>query len=1611
MAKKQLVDYTFDPARKLVTMTSNVLRERLILITNVTTNTIIYNFAEPTLGLTGDPVYDPSTNETTVVLIKDTTAMSATDNLQIYVEGASTTFYPDEALLDSVSKLRVSTPESLIDTDFEYGLQSTKWETLRMVNNIPSFYSRTGDTPITVSAVTTTAGQKSVIVTSANHGLTTGIPFEINGLSNSLFEGGFVITSVPDANTFAYKVPFTPTVSEQIATIYTAALPGAFYSGSSISLSSVTTNGQSPTSTITVNTVFPHGLNQGAEVYLVNTTAKKSFNFNASEATSVDITNVSVNINPSTVGENTADYRSKSIIIDDILGADEKYFGTGSVSVTADNVTITNHGFAVNEGILFYTSQGSTPPTGLANWNVYYAHANTTTNTLAFSNASGGTIIDISGVGDSNIGPFRVTKCKKVQTATTTDIGITTHGYAVGDSVIFVRPTSSTSTVTGVTLSNGNIFPGTGANQYRRYYVVNVTTNTFKVALTVGGTAISVSYTAANNGGVFVNKVVDCSEANCFYALHGLSNNDYVLYTSSGASTPLVTNTRYTVEKVNDNYFRLKDRTSGAIQNLTTIGSNTHVFGRTTTTKNRDTIRIPNLAGTLSNNQLIQYSSSGGTLIGGLTDNNYYYVKTVGFSESNTSTYTGDLASNYLRLAPANQAFPYAATRNDVNCLNLSMATNGTTVTMTTSNANFVANDVVMIYGCGNEFFNDIYRVAASPAPTATSVTLNLPTDGGALIYKNNAISQTTANSGNAIAIIDFTSNGTGTHKLNQDSSKAADDIYSIGAVTSDRSFTASASSSISIAPYSFNPTQTSIFQSGNNANHWFYIQDHKLADGVALQYGKGPTGNSQIGGLIDGTTYYAVVRDKDYFSLASTSSNALLRNIDVSPTSNGSGTSHTFTTSSVNSFLIGDGYISTTNSSITDAKYFVKGLKTKFLSSFTPGDILKFYTANVASPGTFYALEIDSVKSDTIIKLKTSAVDALFGGIPETNYTISSATWSSNVMTFTTSSNHNFVANQFVQVSGVGVTGGTLGLSGYNSTSQSNGAWQILATPLANTFTVTNVTNPGTFNSGLSNFPAVSGLLNYFVQTSLYVKSDSLTTHRPFDGGVNITSGNLPNSTIIRQTRKYFRYQPGKGIQVSLSVNFNPPFDVHRIQSSGNVATVVSRTPHYLKSTGSYQVRITDATVTTGSNPYNGTFDVASIIDDYTFTYNFITYSVTGNLTINNNTISNINDSFTGNINAIASPTNSVNSITSVSSTVITTLQIGMTITGTGIPDGTAIRSINTSAGIVYLTKSVTTTANTVTFTVSNIMNFIQAGSSITGTGIPVGTKIVDVIAATNQIVLSANATATVVGATLTLPANASTSIATGFPKYNLVNWTDAVIRAGLFDTQNGMFFEYDGQNLYCVRRSSVQQISGTCTVTNRSCSIVGDSNTRFTAQLSTGEYIVIRGQSYLITQVVNNQQLYVQPEYRGVSITNCVVSKTVDTKTPQYNWNIDVADGTGIHGYVLDANKIQMVYLDYSWYGAGKIRYGFKDANGEVRYFHQYVHNNIFTEAYFRAGNLPARYEVNTFGNPTFSPSLYHWGTSVIMDGRYDGDKAYLFTADSNTLSFTNGGALTFS
>ena len=80
------------------------------------------------------------------------------------------------------------------------------------------------------------------------------------------------------------------------------------------------------------------------------------------------------------------------------------------------------------------------------------------------------------------------------------------------------------------------------------------------------------------------------------------------------------------------------------------------------------------------------------------------------------------------------------------------------------------------------------------------------------------------------------------------------------------------------------------------------------------------------------------------------------------------------------------------------------------------------------------------------------------------------------------------------------------------------------------------------------------------------------------------------------------------------------------------------------------------------------------------------------------------------------------------------------------------------------------------------------------------------------------------------------------------------------------------------------------------------------------------------------------------------------------QDEWNLDKCDGSGPSGYLLDITKMQMIYIDYSWYGAGTIRFGIRGNNGKIHYVHRMPMNNINAGAYQKSGNLPARYEVST-------------------------------------------------
>ena len=401
---------------------------------------------------------------------------------------------------------------------------------------------------------------------------------------------------------------------------------------------------------------------------------------------------------------------------------------------------------------------------------------------------------------------------------------------------------------------------------------------------------------------------------------------------------------------------------------------------------------------------------------------------------------------------------------------------------------------------------------------------------------------------------------------------------------------------------------------------------------------------------------------------------------------------------------------------------------------------------------------------------------------------------------------------------------GDSVFIVGSTSNTALNTNYIVERTPTTNTFTFLTTVFATTHSTPLN--------------ACIYPRPLGYVQHRPFDGGVQFSNVSPYHGyQVIRQTRRQFRYQSGKGIQFSTGSILKPSVFLENLTSSGTTATITTKYTHGLLPGSFIRVSgVTAGTATTLNDGfYNGTFLVTA------------------------------------------------------------------------------------------------TTALTITYT-------------MTGT-----------------------------------PTNAT---ATGFPiTANPATWYGSTNRVGMFDNQNGFFFEFDGQNIYCVKRSSTQQISGSIAVNAASNAVTG-TNTRFASQLKPGDYIVIRGMSYIVQAITSETAMTIYPEYRGgANITNVVASKTIDTRFIQSSWNIDKMDGTGSSLMNLDLTKMQMFYIDFTWYGAGAIRFGFKNTRGEVIYCHRIANNNLNTEAFMRSGNLVSRYETNTLSPYTFLTATLTSGVTASM------------------------------
>jgi hypothetical protein len=196
--------------------------------------------------------------------------------------------------------------------------------------------------------------------------------------------------------------------------------------------------------------------------------------------------------------------------------------------------------------------------------------------------------------------------------------------------------------------------------------------------------------------------------------------------------------------------------------------------------------------------------------------------------------------------------------------------------------------------------------------------------------------------------------------------------------------------------------------------------------------------------------------------------------------------------------------------------------------------------------------------------------------------------------------------------------------------------------------------------------------------------------------------------------------------------------------------------------------------------------------------------------------------------------------------------------------------------------------------------------------------------------------------------------------PRINVTGWSGSCIRAGLFDDQNGLFWENNGVTVNAVQRTSTFQTAGLVNVSVGSNLVTGDGNCRFQDQLNVGDVVVIRGMTHSVASIINNNRMTVVPTFRGVANqTRVKMALRNEIRVRQQDFNIDPLNGTGASGFNLDASKMQMYALEYSWYGAGTVIWMLRGQDGKFNWAHRRPNNNVSNEAYMRSGNLPARYE----------------------------------------------------
>ena len=509
--------------------------------------------------------------------------------------------FPKE-FIDPVTKLRVSQPENLIDTDFEYGLQPTKWETVELINNTPSFFSKSGDTTIpNIISISTNSGTREItVVTATDHGLAVGIPINVTGTKSVTADGSYIINSIPNTTTFTYLCKDEQIGNNSIEDLYSSIITGEFFQGSQIRVADsegVTTDSES-ISTLTVKTDSTHGFGINTPFYFLNLNSTISQEFEASNTAAKSFDSSNSATAQTFDGSNTLstfniDWSNSATV--------------GGVTSTISGVNTTNDTITVSHGTETFANQPLGTP-------LYY--------NLTVPASSGYFATNPRGV-----------VFLKTTTALNTPAGQST--FQVSD-----LPDGN---VIDITSSMSGTFQL--ANQARTFAGNNIDSTTQITIPVVVDTAYS--FEGANDGGTQVGGLYTNGNPLCTLASYsgslvnvtvtagaglGYYSGAMILYSTTGsAASGLTNNTTYFIDSffstgTNTYAFTLKALPTSASPITISGGTGTQTFTRIGVSPDKDIWHIRN--SNFLKGDMLEYTFPDGGAVADDTNKTFFFVDT-----------------------------------------------------------------------------------------------------------------------------------------------------------------------------------------------------------------------------------------------------------------------------------------------------------------------------------------------------------------------------------------------------------------------------------------------------------------------------------------------------------------------------------------------------------------------------------------------------------------------------------------------------------------------------------------------------------------------------------------------------------------------------------------------------------------------------------------------------------------------------------------------------------------------------------------------------------------------------------------------------------------------